>query len=47
MPLMVQIPCDVIGEDGDRVVVVPRWSVEAEDGTNQFQVRRDQLVADA
>jgi hypothetical protein len=45
MPLRLQLLCDVVGEDGDQVVVVPRWSVEAEDGTTQFRVRRDRLVA--
>lgn len=43
MPVPVQLACDVVGEDGDRLLVVPRWSVEAEDGTTQFRVRRDQL----
>jgi len=46
MPLPVQLLCDVVRADGDRVIVVPRWNVEAEDGTNQFRVRRDQLVAE-
>ncbi len=45
MPAPVQLLCDVVGEEGEQVVVVPRWSVEAEDGTRQFRVRRDQLVA--
>jgi len=45
MPLPVDLRCDVVGEDGDHVTVVPRWSIEAEDGTTQFRVRRDRLMA--
>jgi hypothetical protein len=45
MPLPLRLPCDVVGQDGDQVIVVPRWSIEAEDGTRRFRVRRDQLVA--
>jgi hypothetical protein len=43
MPAPVRLACDVVGEDGGQLVVVPRWSVEAEDGTTRFRVRRDQL----
>jgi hypothetical protein len=45
MPLPVQLLCDVVSEDGDQVVVVPRWHVEGEDDTRHFRVRREQLVA--
>jgi hypothetical protein len=44
MPIPVQVLCDVVDNDGDQVVVVAlRWSVEAEDGTSQFRIQRDQL----
>jgi hypothetical protein len=45
MPQPLYLLCDVVAEDGDRVVVVPRWSVEAEDGTRRFHVGRYQIVA--
>ena len=35
---------DVVAEDDSQIVtVVPRWQVEAEDGTNRFRVRRIDL----
>ena len=43
LPATVMLACTVVEEDGDRVVIVPLWSVEAEDGTVQFRVRLDQL----
>ncbi len=43
LPVTVKLECTVVEEDGDRVLAVPRWSIEAEDGTVQFRVRRDQL----
>jgi hypothetical protein len=43
LPVAVRLACAIVGEDGDCVLVVPPWSVEAEDGTTQFRVRRDQL----
>lgn len=44
MPIPVGLVCEVVAEDDDQVVVVvPRWQVEAEDGTTRFRVRRDQL----
>lgn len=43
MPAPVDLHCDVIAEDDQVVVVAPRWYVEAEDGTNRFRVRRNDL----
>ena len=43
MPVAVHLACDIVGEDGDRLLVVPRWHVVADDGTCEFSVRRDQL----
>jgi len=43
LPAPVELYCDVIDDDGQTVIVAPRWNVEAEDGTSQFRVRRDQL----
>jgi hypothetical protein len=40
----VQLACDIVGQKGDRVVVEPRWRVDAEDGTTQFDVQMDQLL---
>ncbi|WP_412739895.1 hypothetical protein [Krasilnikovia sp. MM14-A1259] len=45
MPMPLHLLCDVVSEDGDHLVVVPRWRIQAEDGTSQFRVRRDQLTA--
>ncbi|MCO8274829.1 hypothetical protein M1L60_29960 [Actinoplanes sp. TRM 88003] len=45
MPQPLRLPCDVVGEDGDWLIVTPRWNIEAEDGTTRFRVRRDQLAA--
>ena len=45
MPVPVDLLCHVVGEEGDQVVVVPRWHVEAEDGTAQFRVRWSRLQA--
>jgi hypothetical protein len=43
LPVTVMLACAVVDEDGDCMLVVPLWNVEAEDGTVQFRVRRDQL----
>jgi hypothetical protein len=44
LPVPVDVHCDVVGEDGDQLVIVePRWDVSAEDGTSQFRVRRSDL----
>ena len=44
LPFPVELPCDVIEEDGDHLVIVLPWRLEAEDGTTRFRVRRDQLT---
>jgi hypothetical protein len=44
LPVPVDLHCDVVAEDDDQVVVVvPRWNVEAEDGTSRFRVPRSRL----
>jgi len=44
MPTPIQLHCDLVGDDGDRALIVaPRWDVQAEDGTNQFRVRLEQF----
>jgi hypothetical protein len=44
LPAPVALYCEVVGDDGDQTVVVtPRWDVQAEDGTSQFRVGRNQL----
>ena len=40
LPVPVRLLCDVVGEDGDLVVIMLRWNVD----TRQFRVRRDQLA---